>query len=178
LTDAEASGAGAPEPNSPQGIDGLTRFLGMRWDSAETVRIEVRDDLINPAGLLSGPVAYALVDYSMGSALWAQKNPGERIATINISINLMQMRSSRTGREAEDSTDLFRRTAREGEVTCTSRVHRRNDRVAVLSSEVRDSEDRLLATAIGSFSIPSERAAWWARAPDIGSRRNVGAGSG
>ncbi|HEX6117199.1 MAG TPA: PaaI family thioesterase [Solirubrobacterales bacterium] len=106
----------------------------MTWESAETVKIEVRDELINPAGLLSGPVAYALVDYSMGSALWAQKNPGERIATINISINYL-------------------RTAREGEVTCTSRVDRRNDRVAVLSGEVRDAEDRLLATAIGSFSI-------------------------
>ena len=127
------------DPNSPQGIDGLTRFLGMRWHSAERVSLEVRDELINPAGLLSGPVAYALVDYSMGSALWAQKNPGERIATINISINYL-------------------RTAREGEVACTSRVDRRNDRVAVLSSEVRDAEERLIATAIGSFSIfPKDR---------------------
>jgi acyl-CoA thioesterase len=111
----------------------------MEWESAEAVKLEVRDELINPAGLLSGPVAYALIDYSMGSALWAQKNEGERIATINISINYL-------------------RTAREGEVRCTSRVDRRNDRVAVLSSEVRDGDGRLLATAIGSFSIfPRER---------------------
>jgi 1,4-dihydroxy-2-naphthoyl-CoA hydrolase len=127
------------EPQSPQGIDGLSRFVGMRWDSAERVRIEVRPELINPAGLLSGAVTYALVDYSMGSALWAQRNRGERIATINISINYL-------------------RTAREGEVVCTSRVDRRNDRVAVLSSEVRDAGERLLATAIGSYSIfPKER---------------------
>ncbi len=127
------------EPQSPQGIDGLSRFVGMRWESAERVRIHVRPELINPAGLLSGAVTYALVDYSMGSALWAQRNRGERIATINISINYL-------------------RTAREGEVVCTSRVDRRNDRVAVLSSEVRDAEDRLLATAIGSYSIfPKER---------------------
>jgi uncharacterized protein (TIGR00369 family) len=127
------------EPQSPQGIDGLSRFVGMRWDSAERVRIELRPELINPAGLLSGAVTYALVDYSMGSALWAQRNRGERIATINISINYL-------------------RTAREGEVVCTSRVDRRNDRVAVLSSEVRDAGERLLATAIGSYSIfPKER---------------------
>ena len=133
------SAALSAEPNSPRGIDGVSRFIGMEWESAETVKIEVRDELINPAGLLSGPVAYALVDYSMGSALWSKKNPGERIATINISINYL-------------------RTAREGTVRCTSRVDRRNDRVAVLSSEVRDGEDRLLATAIGSYSIfPRER---------------------
>ena len=94
------------EPDGPRGIDGVSRFMGMRWDSAETVRLEVRDELINAAGLLSGPVAFALVDYSMGSALWAQKNPGERIATINISINYL-------------------RTAREGEVVCSSKVDRR-----------------------------------------------------
>ena len=129
------------EPQSPQGIDGLSRFIGMRWDSHERVRIDVRPELINPAGLLSGAVTYALVDYSMGSALWAQRNRGERIATINISINYL-------------------RTAREGEVVCTSRVDRRNDRVAVLSSEVHDEAGRLLATAIGSYSIfPKERLA-------------------
>jgi uncharacterized protein (TIGR00369 family) len=111
----------------------------MRWDSHDTVRLEVRPELINPAGLLSGPVAYAMVDYSMGSALWKDLEPDERIATINISINYL-------------------RTAREGDVVCTSRVDRRNDRVAVLSSEVRDDDGRMLATAIGSFSIfPKDR---------------------
>ncbi len=121
------------------GIDGLTRWLGLRWESPDRLRLTVRPELINPAGLLSGPVAYAMVDYSMGSALWRERKQGERIATINISINYL-------------------RTAREGIVRCTSRVDRRNDRVAVLSSEVRDADDRLLATAIGSFSIfPRDR---------------------
>jgi uncharacterized protein (TIGR00369 family) len=126
LTDEETKG--------PKGIDGLTSWLGVRWDSHEQVRLTVRDELINAGGLLSGPVTFALVDYSMGSALWAERNPGERIATINISINYM-------------------RTAREGEVVCRSWLDRRNDRVAVLRSEVRDDRDRLLATAVGSFSI-------------------------
>jgi acyl-coenzyme A thioesterase PaaI-like protein len=49
-------------------IDDLTRWLGMRWESAERVRLTIRPELIN--GLLAGPVAYAMVDYSMGSALW------------------------------------------------------------------------------------------------------------
>jgi uncharacterized protein (TIGR00369 family) len=121
------------------GIDGLTRWLGLRWESANRVRLTVRPELINPAGLLAGPVAYAMIDYSMGSALWVQRESGERIATINISINYL-------------------RTAREGDVFCESVVDRRNDRVAVLRSEVTDETGRLLATAIGSFSIfPAER---------------------
>ena len=121
------------------GIDGLTRWLGLRWESPTRVRLAVRPDLINPAGLLSGPVVYAMVDYSMGSALWIARESGERIATIGISVNYL-------------------RTAREGEVICDSALDRRNDRVAVLRSEVSDEGGRLLATAIGSFSIfPAER---------------------
>ena len=121
------------------GFDGLTRWLGLRWESHDRVRLTVRPELINPAGLLSGPVAYAMVDYSMGTALWKERNKGERIATIGISINYL-------------------RTAREGDVICESKLDRRNDRAAVLRSEVRDEAGELLATAIGSFSIfPAER---------------------
>jgi uncharacterized protein (TIGR00369 family) len=121
------------------GFDGVSKWLGMRWESPSRVRLTVRPELINAAGLLSGPVAFAMVDYSMGSALWVQRERGERIATINISINYL-------------------RTAREGDVICESIVDRRNDRVAVLSSQVTDESGRLLATAIGSFSIfPAER---------------------
>ena len=121
------------------GIDGLTRWLGLRWEAHDRVRLTVRPELINPAGLLAGPVAYAMVDYSMGSTLWRHREKGERIATIGISINYL-------------------RTAREGDVICETTLDRRNDRVAVLRSEVRDGSGRLLATAIGSFSIfPAER---------------------
>ena len=129
------------------GIDGLSGFIGMRWDDYDTVRVTVRDELINPAGLLSGAVTYAMVDYCMGSTLWKDRASGERIATIGISINYVQ-------------------TAREGDVICTSRVDRRNDRVAVLSSEVRDDDGKLLATAIGSYSIfPTERLGGYERRP-------------
>jgi uncharacterized protein (TIGR00369 family) len=122
------------------GIDPLTNWLGLRWDSYDAVRLTVRPELLNPAGLLAGPVTYAMVDYSMGSTLWKERNSGERIATIGISINYLQ-------------------TAREGDVVCRSVLDRRNDRVAILRSEVTDAEDgRLLASAIGSFSIfPKER---------------------
>jgi uncharacterized protein (TIGR00369 family) len=122
------------ERPSPRSLDGVTTFLGVRWDDVETVRVTIRPDLINAGGLLSGVVAFALVDYSMGSALWAQTTEEEGIATINIAINYVQ-------------------TATEGDVVCHSTVDRRNRRVAVLRSEVRHEDGRLLATAVGSYSI-------------------------
>jgi acyl-CoA thioesterase len=121
------------------GIDPLTKFMGFRWEAPNRVRLTIRDELINPAGLLSGAVAYALVDYCMGSTLWMERSGEERIATIGISINYVQ-------------------TAREGDVICETTLDRRNDRVALLHSEVRHEDGRLLATATGSFSIfPKER---------------------
>jgi len=122
------------ERPSPRSLDGVTTFLGVRWDDTETVRVTIRPDLINAGGLLSGVVTYALVDYSMGSALWAQTTEEEGIATINIAINYIQ-------------------TATEGDIVCRSTVDRRNRRIAVLRSEVRHEDGLLLATAVGSYSI-------------------------
>jgi uncharacterized protein (TIGR00369 family) len=116
------------------GIDGVSKFMGLRWDSADTVRMEVRPDLINAGGLLSGAATYTMVDYCMGSTLWQETAEDEAIATVNISINYMA-------------------TATEGEVICRSRLDRRNRRLAVLRSEVHSDDGRLLATAIGSYTI-------------------------
>lgn len=94
----------------------------------------VREELINAGGMLGGVATYAMVDYCMGSTLWRQTAEEEAIATISISINYVQ-------------------TAVEGELVCTTELDRRNRSNAVLSSEVRHVDGRLIATAIGSYSI-------------------------
>src|SRR5439155_13912380 len=114
-------------------IDGVSDWLGLRWEHADTVRLTIRPELINTAGLLSGPVAFALVDYCMGSTLWKQTTDEEGIATIGISINFVQ-------------------SATEGDVVCTTKLERRNRTNAVLASEVRHDDGRLLAHAIGTFT--------------------------
>jgi acyl-CoA thioesterase len=115
-------------------IDGVSDFFGFRWERADVVRMQIRPELINAAGLLSGAATYALVDYCMGSALWRETTKDEAIATVSISINYVA-------------------TATEGEVVCRTRLDRRNRRLAVLRSEVTSDDDRLIATAIGSYTI-------------------------
>jgi uncharacterized protein (TIGR00369 family) len=121
-------------PDGPSSLDGVTSFMGMRWEDPQTVRLTIRPELINRGGLLSGVVTFALVDYCMGSTLWVQTTEQERIATINISINYVQ-------------------TAVEGEIVCRTTLDRRNRRTAVMRSEVRHEDGRLLVTAIGSYTI-------------------------
>jgi uncharacterized protein (TIGR00369 family) len=123
-----------PARRGPGAIDGVTGFIGMRWDDPQTVRLTIRPELINAGGLLSGVVTYALVDYCMGSTLWAQTTAEERIATISISINYVQ-------------------TATDGEIVCRTTLDRRNRRTAVMRSEVTHEDGRLLVTAIGSYTI-------------------------
>jgi uncharacterized protein (TIGR00369 family) len=108
--------------------------MGMRWEDPQTVRLQIRPELINAGGLLSGVVTYALIDYCMGSTLWVQTSEQERIATISIAVNYIQ-------------------TATEGEIVCRSMLDRRNRTTAVLRSEVRHEDGRLLVTAIGSYTI-------------------------
>ena len=123
----------------PRGHDGVTSFLGLRWSDPETVHLRIRPELINLGGMLSGVVTYGLIDYGMGAALWAHTTEDEHIATIGIAVNYVQ-------------------TATEGEITCRTVLDRRNRRSAVLRSEVRHEDGRLLVTAIGSYAIfPARR---------------------
>jgi 1,4-dihydroxy-2-naphthoyl-CoA hydrolase len=131
---AAAQPAADPPAGGPGSIDGVSGFMGMRWDDPQTVRLRIRPELINAGGLLSGVVTYALVDYCMGSTLWAQTTTEERIATIGISINYVQ-------------------TATEGEIVCSTTLDRRNRTTAVMHSEVRHEDGRLLVSAIGSYTI-------------------------
>lgn len=122
----------------------MASFCGFRWEAPDRIRMEVTEQHLNLTGLLSGAVTYAIVDYCMGSALWAQTSDDEHIATVNISINYVE-------------------TAEVGQtIVCTTSADRRNDRVAVLRGEVRVREPgdgegaatgRLVATAVGSYSI-------------------------
>ena len=116
------------------GIDGVSHYFGIRWDHRNVTRLTITPELINAGGMLSGVATYALVDYTMGSTLWAETTDDEAIATVNIAINYIQ-------------------TATEGDVICTTELDRRNRTAATLRSEVRHENGRLMATAIGSYAI-------------------------
>jgi len=138
--DSSAGAAGTAEERrrsrarGPRSLDDVSSFIGIRWDDPQTVRLRIRPELINAGGLLSGVASYALVDYCMGSTLWAHTSENERIATISISINYIA-------------------TATEGEVICHSELDRRNRTIGIMKSTVHAEDGRLLATAIGSYSI-------------------------
>jgi acyl-CoA thioesterase len=118
----------------PLNADDLTKWFGVHWDDAQTLRLTIRPDLLNPVGFLSGVAAFTLVDYSMASALLEHMTPDERCATLNVSINYL-------------------RTAREGDIVCTTTLDRRTRANATLRSEVVHENGDVLATAVGTYAI-------------------------
>lgn len=115
----------------------LADLIGLTFEPAEAgtsrCRVPVRPELLNPHRVVHGAVAYAMADTGMGAALYPLLEKGESCATIEIKI-------------------VYLSTAKDGELTCDTRVIRKGSRVAVLESEVFES-DRLIAKALGTYSI-------------------------
>jgi acyl-CoA thioesterase len=114
-------------------------MIGLTFESGEPgssrCRVPIRAQLLNPHGVAHGAVAYALADTGMGGALYPLLEQGESCATIEIKI-------------------VYLSSAREGDLVCDTRVIRKGSRVAVLESEIFESE-RLIAKALGTYSIHS-----------------------
>ena len=121
-------------PFEPRNADDLTAWFGVSWDDAETLRLPIRPELLNPVGFLSGVAAFTLIDYGMASALLEHMTPDERCATLNIAITYL-------------------RTAPEGGVVCRTTLDRRGRTNAALRSEVAHEDGDVLATAIGTYAI-------------------------
>ncbi len=115
---------------------GLGPLLGIRMereDAASRSFVTVRPELLNPHGVLAGPVMYSLADFGMGAALSSRLEDSESCATIEIKM-------------------VYIATVTTGEVACETRLVNKGRRVAVLESEVFN-EGRLVAKALGTFAI-------------------------
>ena len=135
-----APGLSAEAIDNGLGGQAFADFIGLRRVAPGVTRLTIRPALLNGVGLLLGPVGFALVDFSMASALWEQCGAGETIATMNVSLNFIE-------------------SADAGEICCRSSLDRRNRHAAALSSQVHHEDGRLLMTAVGSFAIRRVRRA-------------------
>ena len=112
-------------------------LIGLTFEPSEPgesrCHVSIRAELLNPHGVVHGAVAYALADTGMGGALYPLLDRGESCATIEIKI-------------------VYLASAAKGQLVCDTRVVRKGSRVAVLESEIRES-DQLIAKALGTYSV-------------------------
>jgi uncharacterized protein (TIGR00369 family) len=117
----------------------LRRFLGMELTGDEPgvgfAHVDVGPDHLNPNGVVHGAVLFALVDTAMGKATMSViDEPDRYCASIEVSLR-------------------FIRPAVAGRVTAAVTVVKRGRTVVHLEGRVVGDDDRLVATAAGTFAI-------------------------
>ena len=115
----------------------FAKWIGMELvdmaPDVAVIRINMRDDLRQPHGLLHGGVTATLIDTAMAFAVITCLEQGERASTADLNV-------------------YYLRPHREGPVTCTARVVKAGKRLFTVSGEVANEEGKLIATALSTYS--------------------------
>lgn len=115
----------------------FAKLMGMRLidirPNEAIIKIDMRDDLRQPAGVLHGGVTATLIDTAMAFAVITRLAPDERASTVDLTVHYL-------------------RPHFEGTFTCTGKVVRAGKRIFTVSAEVVNEEGKLIATAISTYT--------------------------
>lgn len=108
------------------------RLVDLRLDEA-VMKIEMRDYLRQPSGVLHGGVTATLIDTAMAFAVRTRLPEEEATATIDLTVHYL-------------------RPHVEGVVTCTAKVVRAGKRIFTVSADVVNDQGKLVATGISTYT--------------------------
>jgi uncharacterized protein (TIGR00369 family) len=115
----------------------FAKLMGMRLvdllPGEAVVRIDMRDDLRQPHGVLHGGVTATLIDTAMAYAVITRLAAGERASTIDLTVHYLRPHT-------------------EGTFTCTARVVRAGKRIFTVSADVVNEQGKLIATSISTYT--------------------------
>lgn len=107
-------------------------LLEMRVGEA-VLRLKMRDELRQPHGLLHGGATASVIDTAMAFAVVSMLGEGEKASTVDLTVHYL-------------------RPVTEGEIICTAKVLRGGKKLLTVSAEVANSEGKMIATAISTYS--------------------------
>lgn len=108
------------------------RLVDIRQNEA-VIKIEMRDDLRQPAGVLHGGVTATLIDTAMAFAVITRLAEGERASTIDLTVHYLRPHT-------------------DGTFKCTAKIVRAGKRIFTVSADVVNADDKLIATAISTYT--------------------------
>ena len=97
-----------------------------------TIQLTVRDDLKQYQGVVHGGAVASLIDTAAAFAVVTELEAGERVTTTDLTVHYLRPVSS-------------------GRLSATARIVRGGRRLFVLSVEVTNDQQALLATAVTSY---------------------------
>ena len=108
------------------------RLVGLRPGEAD-IEIEMRDELRQPHGVLHGGVTATLIDTAMAFAVITRLAPDEKASTIDLTVHYLRPHT-------------------EGTFTCTAKIVRGGRRIFTVSADVVNSDGKLIATGISTYT--------------------------
>lgn len=115
----------------------FAKWIGMKLvdmaPDVAVIQIDMRDELRQPHGLLHGGVTATLIDTAMAFAVITCLDKGEKASTADLNVHYL-------------------RPHLDGVVTCTARVVKAGKRLFTVSAEVINEQDKLIATALSTYS--------------------------
>jgi uncharacterized protein (TIGR00369 family) len=106
--------------------------LGEMKPGEASLHLEVRDELRQNQGVVHGGVVASLIDTASAFAVVTQLDADERVTTTDLTIHYL-------------------RPATAGRLSATARTVRAGRRLFVLSVEVMDDQQKLVATALTTY---------------------------
>ena len=112
------------------------KFLGLELGEMKSgeasIHLAVRDELRQNRGVMHGGAVASLIDTASAFAVVTQLEPDERVTTTDLTIHYLRPVTS-------------------GRLTATARTVRAGRRLFVLSVEVIDDQQKLVATAVTTY---------------------------
>ena len=112
------------------------KFLGLELGAVAngqvSVHLRVRDELLQNQGVVHGGAVASLIDTASAFAVLSQIDVNERVTTTDLTIHYL-------------------RPVTTGRMTATARIVRGGRRLFVLSVDVTNEADALLATAVTTY---------------------------
>ena len=97
------------------------------------IKLQMRDELRQPYGILHGGATASLIDTAMAFAVRTCVPKDIATTTIDLTVHYLRPHS-------------------EGEVICTAKVVRAGKRILTVSAEVHNEEKKLIATALSTYT--------------------------
>lgn len=132
LTDQQISLAAETLHNLPFAKLIGMRLIALRPGEAE-ITIEMRDELLQPGGVLHGGVTATLIDTAMAYAVISKLVPGEKASTVDLTVHYLRPHTA-------------------GAFTCTAKVVRAGRRIFTVSADVANDDGKLIATALSTYT--------------------------
>jgi len=115
----------------------FVQLIGMEFvdlkDGEATIKLKMRIELRQPHGLLHGGATASVIDTAMAFAVATKLAEGEKASTIDLTVHYL-------------------RPVTTGEIACTAKVLRAGKRILTVSAEVINEEEKLIATALSTYT--------------------------